>query len=201
MIVIVDYGIGNLFSVQNMLNYLGINAKISSSSDDIRNANKLILPGVGHFKVGMENLRKANLVEILSEEVLVKRKTILGICLGMQLMTRHSDEGDCPGLGWIDAKTKKFKFEGSLKVPHMGWNDVVYKYPSLLNEDMLLESRYYFVHSYHVSCTYPSDVLATTMYGYEFPSAFSRENIFGVQFHPEKSHKFGMRLFQNFNKL
>lgn len=183
-----------------MLNYLGIKAKISSSVDDIKSADKLILPGVGHFKTGMENLLQANIIETLNEEVLVKQKNILGICLGMQLMTGHSEEGNCNGLGWIEATTRKFETRGSLKVPHMGWNDVSYKKVSLLNDHISADPRYYFVHSYHVSCNNQSDVLATSTYGYEFTSAFQHENIYGVQFHPEKSHKFGMELLKNFNK-
>jgi len=201
MINIVDYGIGNLKSILNILNYIGVNSRISNSIDDIKNADKLILPGVGHFKTGMENLIQSNLIDALSEEVLVKRKSILGICLGMQLMTTHSEEGDCNGLGWIDATTRKFQISDSLKVPHMGWNDLSYKKASLLNENISADPRYYFVHSYHVQCNQQADVLATSMYGYEFVAAFQHENIYGVQFHPEKSHKYGMELLRNFNKI
>jgi glutamine amidotransferase len=201
MINIVDYGIGNLKSIHNILNYIGVDSRISNSIDDIKNADKLILPGVGHFKTGMENLIHSNLIDVLSEEVFVKRKIILGICLGMQLMTRHSEEGNCEGLGWIDATTRKFQISDSLKVPHMGWNDVSYKKVSHLNENISSNPRYYFVHSYHVQCNQQADVLATSIYGYEFVAAFQHENIYGVQFHPEKSHKYGMELLKNFNQL
>jgi glutamine amidotransferase len=200
-IIIIDYKIGNLLSVQNMFKYLGVNSRISNSIEDIKNAEKLILPGVGHFKIGMENLIQSNLLETLSEEVLTKKKPILGICLGMQLMTKHSEEGDCNGLGWLDATTRKFQISDTLKVPHMGWNDVHYKKESKLTEDFSADPRYYFVHSYHVHCNQEADVLGTTTYGYEFVAAFQHENIYGVQFHPEKSHKYGMELLRNFNKI
>jgi glutamine amidotransferase len=201
MLIIIDYKIGNLLSVQNMFKYLGINSRISNSIEDIRNADKLILPGVGHFKTGMENLNHSNVLETLSKEVLIKKKPILGICLGMQLMTKYSEEGDCNGLGWIDATTRKFQISDTLKVPHMGWNDVHYKKDSKLTEDFSADPRYYFVHSYHVQCNQEADVLGTTNYGYEFVAAFQHENIYGVQFHPEKSHKYGMELLRNFNKI
>jgi glutamine amidotransferase len=201
MVIIIDYNIGNLLSVQNMFKYLGVNSRISNSIEDIRNADKLVLPGVGHFKTGMENLIHSNLLETLSEEVLIKKKPILGICLGMQLMTKHSEEGDCNGLSWLDATTRKFQIIDTLKVPHMGWNDVHYKKDSKLTEDFSADPRYYFVHSYHVQCNQEADVLGTTNYGYEFVAAFEHENIYGVQFHPEKSHKYGMELLRNFNKI
>jgi len=201
MINIVDYGIGNLKSILNILNYIGVNSRISNSIEDIRNADKLILPGVGHFKTGMKNLIHSNLIDTLNEEVLAKKKNILGICLGMQLMTKHSEEGDCDGLGWIDATTKKFQLSEPLKVPHMGWNNVNYKKDTALNKNISKEPRHYFVHSYFVDCNNKEDVLATTLYGNEFVSAFQHKNIYGVQFHPEKSHKYGMELLRNFNQL
>lgn len=201
MVLIIDYKIGNLLSVQNMLKYIGVTSKISSSIEDIKNADKLILPGVGHFKTGMENLAKSGLIDVLHEEVLIKKKNILGICLGMQLMTKHSEEGDCDGLGWIDATTKKFQLSEPLKVPHMGWNNVNYKKDTALNKNISKEPRHYFVHSYFVDCNNKEDVLATTLYGNEFVAAFQHENIYGVQFHPEKSHKYGMELLRNFNQL
>jgi glutamine amidotransferase len=201
MVIIIDYKIGNLLSVQNMFKYLGINSRISNSIEDIRNADKLILPGVGHFKTGMKNLIHSNLIDTLNEEVLAKKKNILGICLGMQLMTKHSEEGDCDGLGWIDATTKKFQLSEPLKVPHMGWNNVNYKKDTGLNKNISKEPRHYFVHSYFVDCNNKEDVLATTLYGNEFVSAFQHKNIYGVQFHPEKSHKYGMELLRNFNQL
>ena len=202
MIVIVDYGLGNSMSVINMLKRLNQEACISNEIEVIQNANKLILPGVGHFKRGIENLEKSGLDKILNEEVLVKKKPILGICLGMQLMTKHSEEGDTKGLGWVDAETIKFKNSQNknLKIPHMGWNSVlVTKNNRLFNKDEL--QRFYFVHSYYVRCKNEQAVLGTTDYITKFTSAFSQNNIYGVQFHPEKSHLFGLKLLENFSKL
>jgi len=201
MIAIINYNLGNPKSIKNMLGYLGVDSMISSDPNEIALADRLILPGVGHFKHGIEQLDILNLFEVLNKEVLIKKKPILGICLGMQLMTKHSEEGDCNGLGWLDATTRKFQIIDTLKVPHMGWNDVHYKKDSKLTEDFSADPRYYFVHSYHVQCNQEADVLGTTTYGYEFVAAFQHENIYGVQFHPEKSHKYGMELLRNFNKI
>jgi len=201
MIAIINYNLGNPKSIKNMLGYLGVDSMISSDPNEIALADRLILPGVGHFKHGIEQLDKLNLFEVLNQEVLIKKKPILGICLGMQLMTKHSEEGDCNGLGWLDATTRKFQISDTLKVPHMGWNDVHYKKDSKLTEDFSADPRYYFVHSYQVQCNQEADVLGTTTYGYEFVAAFEHENIYGVQFHPEKSHKYGMELLRNFNKI
>jgi glutamine amidotransferase len=152
MIAIINYNLGNPKSIKNMLGYLGVDSMISSDTNEISLADRLILPGVGHFKHGMEQLDILNLFEVLNQEVLIKKKPILGICLGMQLMTKYSEEGDCDGLGWIDASTRKFQISDMLKVPHMGWNDVHYKKYSKLTEDFSADPRYYFVHSYHVQC-------------------------------------------------
>ena len=202
MITIIDYGMGNLGSIHNMMKKIGADAVVSRDPNQIANADKLILPGVGSFDHGMRNLDESGLRAALEDCVIQKRKPVLGICLGMQLMTRSSEEGELPGLGWIDAVTKKFRFDDPLlKVPHMGWNMVDIRNEEGLFGDMYSESRFYFVHSYYVSCCNPADTLATTSYGHEFTSAFRRENIMGVQFHPEKSHKFGMKLLQNFVEL
>lgn len=200
MIVIIDYKMGNLGSILNMLKKIGAPGIISSDTDAIRQADKLILPGVGAFDNGMKNLDDLGLIPVLSEIVLQERAPILGICLGMQLMTNSSEEGKLPGLGWIDAKTVRFRHDPSndLKIPHMGWNTVSVRKESALFRDMFPEPRFYFVHSYHAVCEDPADVLTVTPHGYEFASAFQHGNIIGVQFHPEKSHKFGMRLLRNF---
>lgn len=200
MIVIIDYGMGNLGSIQNMLKKIGAKAIISSKIADIEKADKLILPGVGAFDNGMTNLDKLGLISILNEIIFNKKIPLLGICLGMQLLTKRSEEGILSGLGWLDAEVVRFKFDSltcSLKIPHMGWNTVeLVKDSHLFNG--LYPSRFYFVHSYHVVCNDRLDVLAETCYGYNFVSAVQKDNILGVQFHPEKSHKFGMELFKNF---
>lgn len=199
MITIVDYDMGNLGSIQNMLKKIGVKSVISSSSDVILKSEKLLLPGVGHFKKAMENLKQYGLIDVLNQKVLVEKTPILGICLGMQLMTSYSEEGEVEGLGWIKAKTEKFpSFEQTgLKVPHMGWNNVVFKNKhSLLNS--LVDPRFYFVHSYKVTCDSEENVLCSTDYGTVFHSGIYRDNVLGVQFHPEKSHLFGMKLLENF---
>ncbi len=203
MIVIIDYRMGNLGSILNMLKKVGAAAVISADPSVIGEATKLILPGVGAFDNGMKSLQEQGLVPALEEAVMRRKVPILGICLGMQLMTKDSEEGKLPGLGWIDAKTVRFHHDPSedLKVPHMGWNTVTVRKESSLFRDMFPEPRFYFVHSYHAVCQDPGDVLTMTRYGYEFVSAFQRNNIMGVQYHPEKSHTFGMRLLKNFAEL
>jgi glutamine amidotransferase len=201
MIVIVDYHLGNLGSIKNMLKRIGSEALISSNVSDIEKAEKLILPGVGGFDQGMMNLRNLELVSVLTDTVIQKKTPILGICLGMQLFARKSEEGESTGLGWIDAEVVRFKFddkERHLKIPHMGWNGVRICQNDPLFEEMYPEPRFYFVHSYYVICKNESDIVTKTFHGYEFVSAIKKENIYGVQFHPEKSHKFGMKLLDNF---
>lgn len=200
MITIVDYGLGNLGSIRNMLKKVGFDSIIASDAAAIRNASKLLLPGVGAFDAGMRQLHNSRLIPILEERVFREKVPLLGICLGMQLLARRSEEGTLPGLGWIDADVVRFNFEAGspLKVPHMGWNVVRPKKPSFLLPGIEEEERYYFVHSYYVRCDKAEDVLLTADYGHTFDAAFSCDNITGVQFHPEKSHKFGMRLLRNF---
>ena len=202
MTTIINYNLGNPKSIKNMLAYLGIKSIISSDITEITAADRLILPGVGHFQYGMEQLEQLGLVEVLKKEVLDNKKPILGICLGMQLLTKYSEEGDVKGLGFVDAQTKKFQWrDKSLKVPHMGWNEVEFQKDSFLCSGLSAKPRYYFVHSYYVECTNREDILCTTMYDQEFVSGFQYQNIFGLQFHPEKSHKYGMDLLANFCKI
>lgn len=201
--VIIDYGLGNLRSVQKAILRIGLNAEVSGEWSVIQSADRLILPGVGHFAQGMRNLRNLNLVDILSEKVMVGKVPILGICLGMQLMTKFSEEGNCDGLSWIDATTKLFlknEQNPSLKVPHMGWNTLFVNKDTPLTQDIQQDSFFYFVHSYFVECANRDDVLTTTKYGLDFVSSFQRENIYGLQFHPEKSHFQGLEMLKNFIK-
>lgn len=203
MIVIVDYGMGNIASIKNMLRKIGAEATLSSDPDEILQADKLILPGVGSFDYGMEQLSKRGLIKVLNQKVIDQKTPLLGICLGMQLLTQSSEEGTLKGLGWIDAHTKKFKFDDKLelRVPHMGWNQVVFDEKNILFKDMYDQAKFYFVHSYYVECKSEKNVGALTTYGYDFACSIIKDNIIGVQFHPEKSHKYGMKLFKNFVEL
>ncbi len=201
MIAIIDYGMGNLASIKNMLKRVGVrDAVVSSDKKVIEQADKIILPGVGSFDNGMSHLEKYDLIHLLNRKALVEKVPFLGICLGMQLMTRKSEEGVLPGLGWFDAETIRFRSEGAqkLKIPHMGWNHILVKNPqlNLLKKDK--KYRFYFVHSYFVKCSNPNDVLFTTKYGIEFHSAIKKDNLLGMQFHPEKSLHFGMDIFESF---
>jgi imidazole glycerol-phosphate synthase subunit HisH len=202
MIVVVDAGLGNIGSVLNMLRKFSPVFMSSEDPAEIEKADKLILPGVGSFDTGMSNLKSKGILDVLNEKVLKQGTPILGICLGMQLLTRRSEEGILQGLGWIEADTIKFKPEDAeLKVPHMGWNLVHENKQNKLLENLHEESRFYFVHSYYVKCDREEDILLKTKYGFEFASAVNKNNIYGVQFHPEKSHKFGLQLLKNFIEL
>lgn len=194
---------GNLNSVKKTFERLKVDALISSKPKDIKDSDKLILPGVGHFGKAMSNLRELDLLDCLNEEVIVGKKTILGICLGMQLLAKKSEEGNADGLGWIDSEVTKFNVSDKLryKVPHMGWNRISIKKDSLLMKDIPDFSEFYFVHSYHMKVNDEADRLNETEYEYPFTSAVEKDNIFGVQYHPEKSHDAGAQLMQNFIKL
>ena len=200
MIAIIDYGMGNLGSVKKKMNRLGAGSVITFDLDEIRKCDKIILPGVGHFGRAVHEIKQRGIWELLSEQVLVQRKPILGICLGMQLMSTHSEEGNSEGFGWFDAKVIRFKIKDRTryKVPHIGWNSLEQKKDSKLLKDLAPDSTFYFVHSYHVECSDQADVLTTTIYENEFVSAIQKDNMFGVQFHPEKSHDDGENLLRNF---
>jgi imidazole glycerol-phosphate synthase subunit HisH len=201
-VVIANYGVGNLGSIANMIKKIGGRGEISADPSRIAEAAKLILPGVGAFDHGMRCLQQSGLREALDFAALSRKIPVLGVCLGMQLMLSSSEEGSLDGLGWIAGRATRFQSGlEAPKVPHMGWNAV-----RSLRENLLLPfggeaQRFYFVHSYRAQCTNPEDVLGLTEYGREFCSAFAKENIYGVQFHPEKSHFYGMALFKRFLQI
>lgn len=203
MITIIDYGMGNLGSIYNMLKKIGVESNITSDIEEIKIADKIILPGVGAFNSAMIRIIETGFRDVLIKKAIEEKIPVLGICLGMQLLTNSSEEGDLPGLAFIPSKTIRFNFEykENLKIPHMGWNLVDECNPSHLTKDLPEEPRFYFVHSYYVKVEYERNSILKTNYGIEFDSAIQKDNILGVQFHPEKSHKFGMKLFENFAKL
>ena len=195
MIIIINYGMGNLRNVEKALASMNQQVKISDNIDDIKNSDAIILPGVGSFKSAMDNLRKLNLVDTIVSEIKSK-KPFLGICLGMQVLFEKSEEGNTSGLGILKGKVKRFKH--SLKVPHMGWNTVRKKSRNNLFEDIPDESFFYFVHSYYVGPLDKSIIVGETEYGIKFASAIAGDNIYVVQFHPEKSQSVGLKLINNF---
>ena len=202
MITIIDYKAGNVRSIQNMLKKIGTKSIISNKIEDIEKAEKLILPGVGSFDYGMEQLENSGLLPVLNKKVIEQKTPILGICLGVQLFTKKSTEGNKDGLAWIDAETvafDKLKLSSNYKIPHMGWAEINYNKDCKLFKDFHEQPpRFYFVHSYHLKANNEEDVIATTSYGYQFVVGLKKDNIIGVQFHPEKSHKFGMQVLRNF---
>lgn len=202
MIGILDYGIGNISSIANMLKKTGVEAIRVKSVEDLNIVSKIILPGVGAFDYGMKCLQSSGILDRLNERVLNEKLPTLGICLGMHLMCKTSEEGEMDGLGWIDASVRKFNFQGDiqalgLKIPHMGWNEVnVKKDNSFCDENS--KQRFYFVHSYFVDCNKKEDILLTCEHGNTFVAGFQKGNIIGMQFHPEKSHRFGLELLKRF---
>jgi imidazole glycerol-phosphate synthase subunit HisH len=204
MVAIIDYGVGNLASIKNMLKKVGADAIVTSDEETIKKASKIILPGVGAFDTCAQKLNDSGLLSCLNETVVNNKIPVLGICVGMQLLTSGSEEGVLPGLNWIRGRIVKFKTElmpGGYKIPHMGWTDVhTNKKDTGLFKDMYEEPRFYFVHSYHPELEDEKNVLVYAQYGYRFAAGIINGHIMGVQFHPEKSHKFGMKLLENFVK-
>ncbi|WP_266363222.1 imidazole glycerol phosphate synthase subunit HisH [Tellurirhabdus rosea] len=204
MITIIDYGMGNLRSVQNKFRRLGVDCRISADPKEISSAKGLILPGVGHYGRAMDKLQHLELLDVLRERVLGEQTPVMGICLGMQLLTSGSEEGDAAGLGWIPGHTVRFRLqsEPERKIPHIGWNSVrAAKSHPVLDGLKTEKEMFYFVHSYHVVPENETDTLHTTVYGYEFVSAIQRDHIFGFQYHPEKSQDAGVQIFRNFINL
>jgi glutamine amidotransferase len=203
MITIINYGLGNLGSVQNMLKRINVPSKITSDIQEIEDAEKILLPGVGAFDSAIQKIDELNLRAVLIKKAKVDKIPLLGICLGMQLLTRGSEEGLLKGLDLIPAKTIKFRFgkESNLKIPHMGWNFVKQNTPSKLTADFTPDYRFYFVHSYKVVCDDDRNSILKAYYDSGFDAAIQNENVYGTQFHPEKSHKYGMQLLTNFSKI
>ncbi len=202
MITIVNFGLGNIASISNMLNRIGIPSTLATEVGHIKQANKIILPGVGSFDSAVRNLKSNHLIPILKRKVLQDKIPALGICLGMQLLCKSSEEGHQKGLGWIEAECRRFKFAppSKLKIPCMGWNHIQFNHDNPLFKG-LQNPKFYFVHAYHAVCQHPANSIASAEYGYEYTVAIQKDNIYGVQFHPEKSHKYGMQLLKNFSEI
>jgi len=204
MIAIIDYGLGNIRAFANVYERLNIPVSVANTADDLKDATKIILPGVGAFDYAMSKLNNSGMRDAVEELVLDHQVPILGICVGMQMLAHSSDEGILPGLGWIDGTVKRFDvsaLKSKTQLPHMGWNTI---HP--INDNPLLvtlsnDSRFYFLHSYYFQCNNQNDTIATTEYGIQYTSAVNKKNIYGVQFHPEKSHQWGIQLLKNFSDI
>lgn len=203
MIKIVDYGLGNILAFHNMYKRLNIDAAIARTADELRDASKVILPGVGAFDHAMELLDRSGMRQTLDELILGRRMPVLGICVGMQMLARSSEEGQAPGLGWIEGRVKGFRSlrQPDLVLPHMGWNDVSPVSNTRLFDELRSDARFYFLHSFYFECDRQENVAAVSRYGIDFSCAVEAGNIHGVQFHPEKSHHFGTQLLKNFAEL
>jgi len=204
MIVIIDYGLGNIQAFLNVYRRLNISVSIARNADELTGATRIILPGVGAFDNAMKLLQKSGMREVLDDLVLNRGVPVIGVCVGMQIMAEHSEEGLLPGLGWIKASVRKLrglKATPALQLPHMGWNDIVPLASSGLFSGLEHDARFYFLHSYYFDCESSATALAETDYGIRFVSAVQSRNIYGVQFHPEKSHQYGIRLLQNFTEV
>lgn len=204
MIAIINYGVGNIKAFVNIFRMLDISVKVADNVRDLESVDKIILPGVGAFDHAMDKLNSSGMRERIDELVLVKKVPVLGVCVGMQMLANKSDEGLSPGLGWIDADVRKFdvsKIKYKTNLPHMGWNDINIVGNNSLFIGLKENPKFYFLHSYYFHCNNEADIIATSDYGVEFTCAANHENIFGVQFHPEKSHQFGVQLLTNFTKL
>jgi imidazole glycerol-phosphate synthase subunit HisH len=201
VITLVDYGMGNLGSIRNMFKRIGVAVEVAADAAALERASKILLPGVGAFDSAMQRINAGGLREVLERKALRERVPVMGICLGMQLLTRASEEGSLPGLGWIPAVTRRFPDLPGLKVPHMGWNLVCVARDCPLTEGISTDTRYYFVHSYYVHADDRQDCVLTAHYGVTFDAVIAHDNLYGAQFHPEKSHRFGMGFLRNFASI
>ncbi len=204
MITLIDYGVGNLNAFVNVYKRLDIPVKLAKTKEDLADAEKLILPGVGHFDHAMQQLNRSGMRDRIDQLVLEEKLPVVGICVGMQMMAKSSEEGKEAGLGWIDATVKKFDektINYVTKLPHMGWNDVTPTKASPLLKGLEKDAIFYFLHTYYFACNQPQDVIATTEYGIQFSSLIQHDNIYGIQCHPEKSHHYGEILLHNFAQL
>ncbi|OGL42455.1 MAG: imidazole glycerol phosphate synthase, glutamine amidotransferase subunit [Candidatus Schekmanbacteria bacterium GWA2_38_11] len=204
MITIIDYGLGNIRAFANVYERLNILVSIAKTNDDLKDATKIILPGVGAFDFAMSQLNKSGMRETLDKLVLEHQLPVIGICIGMQILAKSSDEGVSPGLGWLDATVKRFDasfLKSKTQLPHMGWNTIHPNNDNPMLVNISDDSRFYFLHSYYFQCNNPKDMIATTEYGIQYASAVNKKNIYGVQFHPEKSHQWGIQLLKNFADL
>lgn len=204
MIVLIDYGVGNISAFLNIYKQLNIPARTAKTVAELEGAEKLILPGVGHFDYAMQRFNDSGMRETVDEMVRTGKKPVIGICVGMQMMAKSSDEGQLPGLGWIDAHVEKFsdsQRSAKMPLPHMGWNDVYALKNNPLFTGLEQDARFYFLHSYYFKCTLPQDAVAEAEYGIRFTAAVNHENVYGIQCHPEKSHHFGIQLLKNFAEL
>jgi glutamine amidotransferase len=204
MITIIDYGVGNINAFYNIYKNLGVEVAIAKKCNDILDASKLILPGVGHFDYAMNKFNESGMVETVTDLVMNKCIPVLGICVGMQMLATKSEEGKLPGLNWINAELKKIDtslLKQSTRLPHMGWNNIIIKKNNPIFHEIVDSPRYYFLHSFYFDCNNNDDTIATSTYGNSFTCAVNHNNIFGVQFHPEKSHHFGIQLLKNFSNL
>jgi glutamine amidotransferase len=204
MITLIDYGVGNISAFLNIYKQLNIPAKTAKTVSELEDADKIILPGVGHFDYAMQRFNDSGMSEKVNELVLVQKKPVIGICVGMQMMAKRSDEGNLEGLGWIDAEVKKFddaQRSAKMPLPHMGWNDVYSTNDNPLFTNLEKNSRFYFLHSYYFHCHNMQNSIADADYGIKFTCAVNHDNVYGVQFHPEKSHHFGIELLKNFAEL
>ncbi|GLH65683.1 imidazole glycerol phosphate synthase subunit HisH [Geothrix edaphica] len=204
MITIVDYGLGNISAFANVYKRLNMEVRFAREAADLGGAERIILPGVGAFDHAMERLERSGMRETLDHLVLKERIPVLGVCVGMQILTKSSEEGSRPGLSWIEGQVRSFRSDprsAGLPLPHMGWNDVVAVQENPLFRGLEDQARFYFLHTFYMECAAPTDVAAKASYGFDFHCAVNHDNIYGVQFHPEKSHHFGQQLLKNFGEL